>query len=128
MRSSLAWAGDPGQSSRLHFPDRRGRRHDGAGMAGGRDLSCPQGRSSACDRRKQRRREYFALALAASAIAGASWIGSLATLSVSAQVALPDWVRARGLALYTTVFFGCLTIGSAAWGGVAVAVGLANAH
>jgi len=52
----------------------------------------------------------------------------LATLSVSAQVALPDWVRARGLALYTTVFFGCLTLGSAAWGGVAVAVGLANAH
>ena len=50
-------------------------------------------------------------ALAASVIAGASWIGALATLSVSAQVALPDWVRARGLALYTTVFFGCLTIG-----------------
>src|SRR5262249_4850627 len=43
-------------------------------------------------------------ALAASVIAGASWIGALATLSVSAQVALPDWVRARGLALYTTVF------------------------
>jgi MFS family permease len=66
-------------------------------------------------------------ALAASAIAGASWIGALATLSVSAQVALPDWVRARGLALYTTVFFGCLTLGSAAWGEVAVLVGLANA-
>jgi predicted MFS family arabinose efflux permease len=67
-------------------------------------------------------------ALAASAIAGASWIGALATLSVSAQVALPDWVRARGLALYTTVFFGCLTVGSAAWGQVAVRVGIANAH
>jgi hypothetical protein len=67
-------------------------------------------------------------AAAASAVAGASWIGALATLSVSAQVALPDWVRARGLALYTTVFFGCLTLGSAAWGEVAVLVGLANAH
>ncbi|MGB6282984.1 MAG: MFS transporter, partial [Xanthobacteraceae bacterium] len=67
-------------------------------------------------------------AVAASAVAGASWIGALATLSVSAQVALPDWVRARGLALYTTVFFGCLTLGSAAWGEVAVLVGLANAH
>src|SRR5580658_5819861 len=53
-----------------------------------------------------------AMALAASALAGASWIASLATLSVSAQVALPDWVRGRGLALYTTVFFGCLTLGS----------------
>jgi Transmembrane secretion effector len=68
------------------------------------------------------------IALAASAIAGASWIAALATLSVSAQVALPDWVRARGLALYTTVFFGCLTLGSGAWGAIAVAVGLANAH
>jgi MFS family permease len=69
-----------------------------------------------------------ATALVASAIAGASWIAALATLSVSAQVALPDWVRGRGLALYTTVFFGCLTLGSAAWGEVAVVVGLANAH
>jgi MFS family permease len=67
-------------------------------------------------------------ALVASATAGASWIVALATLSVSAQVALPDWVRARGLALYTTVFFGCLTLGSAAWGEIAAAVGLANAH
>ena len=31
-------------------------------------------------------------------------------------------------ALYTTVFFGCLTLGSAAWGEVAVLVGIANAH
>jgi predicted MFS family arabinose efflux permease len=68
------------------------------------------------------------LALAASAIAGASWIAALATLSVSAQIALPDWVRGRGLALYTTVFFGCLSFGSAAWGEVAAIVGLSAAH
>jgi len=67
-------------------------------------------------------------ALLASAIAGASWIAALATLGVSAQVALPDWVRARGLALYTTVFFGCLTLGSPAWGEIAVLVGLPSAH
>ena len=64
------------------------------------------------------------MALVASLIAGSSWIASLATLTVSAQVALPDWVRGRGLALYTTVFFGCLTLGSAAWGEVAAYVGL----
>ena len=69
-----------------------------------------------------------ATALIASAIAGASWIAALATLSVSAQVALPDWVRGRGLALYTTVFFGCLTLGSAAWGEIAEWVGLPLAH
>jgi predicted MFS family arabinose efflux permease/quinol monooxygenase YgiN len=68
------------------------------------------------------------VALAASAVAGATWIASLATLSVSAQVALPDWVRGRGLALYTMVFFGCLTLGSAAWGEVAFLVGLPMAH
>ncbi len=69
-----------------------------------------------------------ATALVASVIAGASWIAALATLSVSAQVALPDWVRGRGLALYTTVFFGCLTLGSAAWGEIAGLTGLADAH
>lgn len=67
-------------------------------------------------------------ALVASVIAGASWIAALATLTVSAQVALPDWVRARGLALYTTVFFGCLTLGSTVWGEVAAFVGLPAAH
>jgi MFS family permease len=55
-------------------------------------------------------------ALVASVLAGVSWIAVLPTLAISAQVSLPDWVRARGLALYTTVFFGCLTIGSAVWG------------
>jgi predicted MFS family arabinose efflux permease len=69
-----------------------------------------------------------ATALLASLIAGASWIAALATLSISTQVALPDWVRGRGLALYTTVFFGCLTLGSAAWGEIAVLVGLPLAH
>jgi len=68
------------------------------------------------------------VALAASLIAGASWIATLATLSVSAQVALPDWVRARGLAFYTTVFFGCLTLGSAAWGEAGDLIGLPDAH
>jgi MFS family permease len=67
-------------------------------------------------------------ALVASVIAGASWIAAMATLTVSAQVALPDWVRGRGLALYTTVFFGCLTLGSAVWGEIAALVGLPAAH
>jgi hypothetical protein len=67
-------------------------------------------------------------AFAASVIAGGSWIAALAMLSVSAQVALPDWVRARGLALYTTVFFGSLTLGSLIWGEVAERVGLSVAH
>jgi predicted MFS family arabinose efflux permease len=67
-------------------------------------------------------------ALIASAIAGASWIAALATLNISAQVALPDWVRGRGLAVFATAFFGCVTLGSAVWGEVASYTGLALAH
>ncbi|PZO53287.1 MAG: MFS transporter [Alphaproteobacteria bacterium] len=52
-------------------------------------------------------------------IAGAAWIAVLTTLNVTMQTALPDWVRARGLAIYLTVFFGAMTLGSAIWGQVA---------
>jgi predicted MFS family arabinose efflux permease len=58
-------------------------------------------------------------ALVASIVAGACWIAVLSTLNVSAQLALPEWVRGRGLAVYVTVFFGALTLGSALWGQVA---------
>jgi MFS family permease len=68
------------------------------------------------------------VALAASALAGASWICVLANLNVSAQMALPDWVRGRGLALYVTAFFGAMTLGSAVWGEVAGIAGLPLAH
>jgi predicted MFS family arabinose efflux permease len=60
-----------------------------------------------------------AMAVLASLIAGASWIAAVSSLNVSAQVALPDWVRARGLAAYVTIMFGALTIGSAIWGELA---------
>jgi MFS family permease len=65
-----------------------------------------------------------ATAILASFIAGTSWIAAVSSLNVSAQVALPDWVRARGLAMYVTVMFGALTIGSAIWGQLAVVAGV----
>lgn len=65
-----------------------------------------------------------AVALLASAFAGSSWITTIAILNVSAQVALPDWVRARGLAVYVTVFFGAMTLGSVLWGQVAGIAGV----
>jgi len=68
------------------------------------------------------------VALLGSALAGASWIAVLSNLNVSAQVALPNWVRGRGLALFVTVFFGTMTLGSALWGEVASAAGLPLAH
>lgn len=63
-------------------------------------------------------------AISASVIAGATWIAVIANLNVSAQVALPDWVRGRGLAIYSTVFFGSMTFGSVFWGVVADRAGL----
>src|SRR5262245_56183937 len=67
----------------------------------------------------------IATGLAASLIAGASWIAVLSSLNVSAQVALPDWVRGRGLAIFATVFFGAMTLGSILWGQLAGIVGIA---
>jgi predicted MFS family arabinose efflux permease len=67
---------------------------------------------------------HAATAAVASFIAGASWIAAVSSLNVSAQVALPEWVRGRGLAMYVAVMFGALTIGSAIWGQAAVMVGL----
>ena len=68
------------------------------------------------------------VALAASLIAGISWIAILATINVSAQVALPSWVRGRGLSVFGTVMFGSLTLGSALWGKVAALTSLPMAH
>lgn len=68
------------------------------------------------------------VAALACLIAGVSWIAVLASLNTSAQVALPDWVRGRGLAAYVTVFFGTMTVGSALWGFIAERYGLPAAH
>lgn len=68
------------------------------------------------------------VAVLACLLAGLSWIAVLATLNVSAQVALPEWVRGRGLAAYVTVFFGTLTLGSALWGWAAGRIGLPATH
>lgn len=67
-------------------------------------------------------------ALVGSIIAGVSWIAAVSTLNVSAQFALPEWVRGRGLAVYVTGFFGALTLGSAVWGQVARTSGVPMAH
>lgn len=62
---------------------------------------------------------HAALATTGCFVFGAGWIAVLSTLNVSAQIALPDWVRARGLSVYLTVFFGAMSAGSALWGQVA---------
>lgn len=63
-------------------------------------------------------------AVAASLLAGISWIAVLSSLNVSAQLSLPDWVRARGLSVFITVFFGSMSLGSLLWGQLAGLVGI----
>lgn len=58
---------------------------------------------------------------------GGGWITVLSTLNVSAQMAVPDWVRARGLSIYMMAFFGAMSAGSALWGQVAALASLAVA-
>lgn len=64
------------------------------------------------------------VAAAASLLAGMSWIFVLSSFQVSAQTALPNWVRARGLSLFLTVFFGAMTLGSVVWGKLAAEFGI----
>jgi len=65
------------------------------------------------------------LGMITALLAGASWIAGLSSLNVAAQLAVPDWVRARGMALYTTALYGCLALGSMLWGQIATRFSLA---
>lgn len=60
----------------------------------------------------------------AGLLGGVSWIAAISCLNISSQLALPDWVRARGMAVYQMVFFGAMTLGSVAWGQLASMIGL----
>lgn len=63
----------------------------------------------------------------ASALAGICWIGAVSSLNLSAQVALPEWVRGRGLAVFVTVMFGALSLGGFLWGEFAALGGTSKA-
>jgi MFS family permease len=57
-------------------------------------------------------------------VAGAAWITVLSMVMALAQVSLPAWVRARGLAIVLLVHQGCQAIGSPLWGVVGDVVGV----
>ena len=59
------------------------------------------------------------VAVPAIFIAGMAWIASANALSVSAQLALPDWVRARGMSIYQMAIMGGSALGAAWWGNLA---------
>ena len=63
----------------------------------------------------------LALAMLAT---GVAWISILSALQVSAQMTLPAWVRARGLAAFVVIFMGGMAGGSILWGQVATRIGI----
>ena len=58
---------------------------------------------------------------------GFAWVTVMSSLTVAAQRALPDWVRARGLSIYLLVFQGGMAASSWAWGVAASKFGIRTA-
>ena len=53
------------------------------------------------------------IAVPAMAVAGMAWIVTANTLTVAAQMALPNWVRARGMSIYQMALMGGSAAGAA---------------
>jgi hypothetical protein len=67
---------------------------------------------------------HIAVAVPVVLVIGIGSLAIMSTLMLSAQVALPEWVKARGLAVAQMVFSGALTLGSLVWGVVADGMGI----
>lgn len=61
----------------------------------------------------------FYVVCALMLLVGIASLSSMVSFSVSAQTAVPTWVRARALSVQLLVFQGCMTLGSLFWGAVA---------
>jgi MFS family permease len=66
---------------------------------------------------------HFGLLAIAMVAGGVAWMSVGSTCNVSAQIALPGWVRARALSFYILIFQGSLAIGSWMWGEIAARAG-----
>ena len=67
------------------------------------------------------------LALPAMVLVGMAWISVANSLTVSAQMAMPNWVRARGMSIYQVSLMGGSAAGSLLWGQVAEATTISGA-
>jgi len=59
------------------------------------------------------------VAAGAMVVAGGAWLSAANSLTISAQLSLPDWVRARGMSIYQMALMGSSAVGAALWGQVA---------
>jgi len=62
---------------------------------------------------------YIVLTCLAMMVGGTAWLCVANTLSVSSQLALPDWVRARGMSIFQMAIMGSSAFGAGLWGQVA---------
>jgi MFS family permease len=67
------------------------------------------------------------VALPAMVLVGMAWISVANSLTVAAQVAMPNWVRARGMSIYQMALMGGSAAGSVLWGQVAEHAGVKGA-
>lgn len=67
---------------------------------------------------------WFALTLLAHVMAGSVWTLGLATFNITVQMSSPRWVTGRTLAIYQTIAFGGMALGSWAAGEFATLIGL----
>ena len=59
------------------------------------------------------------LAAPALLLAGTTWIAVANSLTVASQMALPDWVKARGMSIHQMAMMGGTALGATLWGHVA---------
>ena len=69
----------------------------------------------------------FELLCLAMVAGGVAWMAVMSTFNVTAQLALPAWVRARALSFYIFTFQAGLALGSWIWGEVALRFGTRRA-
>ncbi len=63
--------------------------------------------------------DQVAVAICAMFCGGMAWIATANTLSLSNQLGLPDWVRARGMSIYQMALMGASASGAVVWGQIA---------
>lgn len=69
----------------------------------------------------------FAILCTAMFASGIAWIAVVSSFNVAAQTVVPDWVKARAMAVYLLVFQGGMALGALVWGTVATHAGTATA-
>ena len=62
---------------------------------------------------------HISVAVLGMMLSGVALLATANTLGVAAQMALPNWVRARGMSIYQMSIMGSTAIGSALWGKLA---------